>query len=322
VAASVASGPAHAEAQVEAASAPSIALAQTIYDQARKLMTAGDFPAACPLFAQSYSIDPQLGPIMNLAFCFEGDGRYASAWTIWLEAVREAEARGQDERAAFAKNRAEQIEDKVRRVTVRVDAQPAGAPIRVTLDRAPVDRARWGTPIPVDDGLHEVAATGDGMRSWSTTFRVGPGQVPDVVVPGLAVVPRVMKVVESPSIPERVSSPLRPVAWTVGGLGLAALGVGAAFGIVGLVAENASTQNQNCVRGGCNATGMSDVSRAQEDLRAADVSYAIGAGLLVAAGVLWFASRDKPAESTKTARIVVSPAVERGSWSFVVDGAW
>src|SRR3954468_23197031 len=58
-----------------------------LYDAAIKLTKTGDYAGACPKFAESERLDPQLGTLLHLADCFEKVGKTASAWARWKDAI-------------------------------------------------------------------------------------------------------------------------------------------------------------------------------------------------------------------------------------------
>ncbi len=313
-------GPVHAETAT--AAKPPAATAEELFLKAKALVAAGDFANGCPLFAESYALDPQVGALLNVAACYEGEGRTASAWAFWEKSAEIAAAKEEPERAAFARSRAQALESRLLRVTISVAPQPGEDRIALTVDHVPLLAAEWAVARPMDPGEHEIEAHGAGLASWSSRFVVTEGQVPSVVVPVL----EPTRPAEAPTTtrlekPERHVAVWVPTAWTLGGAGLAALSVGAAFGIASIVNNDASTENRNCVGLDCNPTGRSDLARARQDERIADASYAIGGAALVGAAVLWLVARtlEHPA---RPARIFVQPAVSRSAWSLSVDGAW
>src|SRR4051794_35386626 len=96
VALALVAGRAHAEARDPVA-------AQALFDDARRLMAAGQTAEACPKFAESQRLDPGIGTAFNLADCYEKSGHVASAWALFLEVVSQARASGESDREAAAK---------------------------------------------------------------------------------------------------------------------------------------------------------------------------------------------------------------------------
>src|SRR6185312_7749645 len=62
-------------------------IAEQLFEQGRTLVTANNWPAACPKFEESLKLDPTLGTKLNLATCYEHIGKIASAWSLYREAA-------------------------------------------------------------------------------------------------------------------------------------------------------------------------------------------------------------------------------------------
>src|ERR1700730_549602 len=91
-------------ARIASAQAPARnpAAAQALYDEARQLVSAGDFAHACPKFKESYRIDPGGGTLLHLADCYEKQGKTALAWSTFKEALVAAQRDGRADRVEFA----------------------------------------------------------------------------------------------------------------------------------------------------------------------------------------------------------------------------
>ena len=63
------------------------AIAERLYDQGRKQLTEGNTAAACESFGESMRLDPGTGILLNLASCHETQGRLATAWVEFREAL-------------------------------------------------------------------------------------------------------------------------------------------------------------------------------------------------------------------------------------------
>jgi hypothetical protein len=171
---------------VSAASAQTAATAEALFDEARRLMDAGDYAQACPKFAESQRLDPAPGTLLNLAECYERAGKTASAWATWLEAAAAAKTKGQADREALARDRAAALQDQLLHMTIVVPDSSRIAGLAVQSNGAAVREVLWGTSMPVDPGTYIVSATAPGKRPWQTQVTVQPGQeAPTVVIPPL-----------------------------------------------------------------------------------------------------------------------------------------
>src|SRR5258706_4007829 len=61
--------------------------AQALYDEARQLVAAGKFEQACPKLKASYELDPGGGTLLNLADCYERQGKTAQAYATFKDAL-------------------------------------------------------------------------------------------------------------------------------------------------------------------------------------------------------------------------------------------
>src|SRR4051794_29684499 len=133
--------------------------AEALYEEARGLMKQGDFERACPKFKQSYDLDPGGGTLLNLAECYEKQGKFASAWSTFKEALVVAQRDGRSERVDYAKKHLAVVEPKLAKITIDVATEANEPGLTVTLDGNPLGAAAWGVGMPVDPGTHQVAAS-------------------------------------------------------------------------------------------------------------------------------------------------------------------
>ena len=135
------------------------AAAQILWEEGRDHAREGDFESACPKFAESQRLDPQLGTLMNLADCYSRIGKVASSWAKFVEAAEMAKSR-QDPREEEARKRAAELEPKLVRFELVVKEPVAG--MTVFRGDEPMAEAMWGTAVPVDPGTFTVIAEADG----------------------------------------------------------------------------------------------------------------------------------------------------------------
>ena len=209
------------------ASADDRAIAEQAFQQGRELMAAGHVAEACPKFEAAAKLSPTAGVRLNLADCYARLGRTASAWAKADEALAIAERAGDVAAADLARSRMADLEPKLCYVTIVVATTGVVPGMEVRLDGEAIPEALWGTPLPVDPGEHEVAVRAPARRPWArkTTVTVS-GARARVAVPALAEE-------GAPTSPARGRGlgTTEVLAIVAGGLGLAGLGIGTAFGL-------------------------------------------------------------------------------------------
>jgi hypothetical protein len=276
-------------------------LAQTLFDEGRRLMAQGRFAEACPKFAESQRLDPGGGTLLNLAVCHESEGRTATAWAELHEAQSQAIADRRPERQARAREHLAAIEARLSRLTIS-KAADAG-PVSITLDGAPLADAALGVATPRDPGEHVVTASAPDKKPWTATVTLGAtADSQNVVVPALED-PAPAATPPTPAAPEPVAasaeapSPSVPgqrqriLGEAVGGAGAAALLAGAVFG--GLTLSEKGASDAQCgarigaPAGLCNAQGVADHGTASTDATLSTVLFIAG-GAAAAAGVALF----------------------------------
>ncbi|MEI9949583.1 MAG: PEGA domain-containing protein [Pseudomonadota bacterium] len=271
-----------------------VAGAEALYEEARRLMTQGDFEHACPKFKQSYDLDPGGGTLLNLAECYERQGKFASAWSTFKEALVVAQRDGRTERVDYAKKHLAIVEPKLSKITIEVAIEANQPELTVTLDGAPLGAAAWGVGMPVDPGTHRVTASAPNktpfeqqveLESGSTTLKIP--KLADAIgtANGAAAEARAVdtdtekKPVTDEGPTGSTSNARRTAGFVIGGAGIVALGVGGYFGLRAF--SKWSDREDNCV-GGCNSAAKS----AGDDAKSAATAANIGIGLgLVAVGV-------------------------------------
>jgi hypothetical protein len=287
------------------------AAARVLFIEARKLVAAGDYPAACAKFEDSYRLDPGIGTNFNLADCYEHLGRVASAWARFLDVAASTKVAGQPERERVARTRAALLEPKLARLTLEIVA--TAPDLAIVRDGVPVTAASWHVAVPVDPGTHTIEASAARRLTWKTTIEVpnGPGVV-SVVVPELEQAPA--QPITAPSlaasVPIRASAtvpdlsaapaiatqPRPPGRWpkaplAVGSIGVVALAAGAVFGVKFEVenseAKSICPTSINCktdeVTRHTALTNSAHTDRAYEI-----VGLAGGGAALLTAGYLWW----------------------------------
>ncbi len=301
--------------------------ARTLFTAGRTLAEQGDYQAACPKFEESLKIDPGIGTRFNLADCLEHIGRTASAWSGFLEVANASKAAGQFEREKVARERAAALDSKVPRLTIDMSALAGIQGVHLTKDGVDVGTALWGVPLPVDPGPSRLEVRAPGREPWQVTALVGADAAPVLVRVPLLNMDAPAPVLVPPGIHRAepsagsaagavdeasdVGRSRRVAALAVGGVGVAALAVGAGYGVRAMTKQKESLDecdpnNENR----CSAAGVSLRETAQN---AATIStIAVGAGLatVVAGAVLWLTAPSAAGGEAKTGRIIAVPTVQ------------
>jgi hypothetical protein len=229
---------------------PSSAQAEMLFRQGKQLMTEKKFGEACEAFEGSQKLDPAIATLLNLADCREQNGQLATAWGLFVEAVRQT--RGATDKSSVQLNkvatqRAAKLEPKLSKLTITVPPDAKVKGLQVARNGEAVDAMTWNRTLPVDGGSLTITARAAGYTDWTTTVTVGAsGDTKSVTVPKLTEVAATPIVTapeptEKPAEPETEtdeitqassgSSKVVPIAISVGAVAL--LGGAVAFELSG-----------------------------------------------------------------------------------------
>jgi hypothetical protein len=319
------------------ASLPSIAraddagarnLAEQLFSDGKKLMEEGSFDEACPKLAESQRLDPGGGTILNLALCHEGQGHFAAAWSEFRQALALARTDGRRDREQFALEHLALVEPKVSRLTFAV-RPPARVPgLTIKLDGEVVGQAAWSSQLPVDPGAHDVVASAPGKLDRRVTVQVtGIADTKTVTILPLDDAPAESSEASGlGSTPDTAASEARygrrTAGFIVGGLGLAALGVGSGFGVQAL--RKRSDSDASCSGSNCRTQSGVDLNDdAKRFAIYADVGIGVGI-VALAAGTYLVLSSGAPSRvrAATAVRTKVSPLVGMGTSGFAISGFW
>ncbi len=296
------------------------ARAETLFNEARRLMNAGDFAAACPKFADSQGIDPAPGTALNLALCYEKAGKMASAWAAFRAALAAARVAKQSARVKIAADHVDKLEPTLSHLTIAVAPEAQVSGLEVRCDGAPVGRPEWGSAVPWDGGGHDIEATAPDRKPWRTHVELAPTMqnltvtVPvldnsDVSSPPPVAPPKVST--ETP--PEIPSTPPvsdgktgRILGISLGGLGLLSIGVGIYAGITAQSTYSDATKlcpgsPPSCVSG---SEGFAKRDSASTWATVSTVGFVAGGAMLAAGTVLYVTARTK----TTVPAVGIAPA--------------
>ncbi len=328
--------------------------AQALFEQGRVLLAEQRYAEACPAFAESQRLDPGGGTLLNLAVCHEKQGRLATAYAEYQDALSAARADRRQDRARIATLRLEALEGKIARVRFEVASAADGASITIELDGTKVPELAWSTPTPIDPGVHRIVVSAPGHRSWQSQLDVATdggervvsvprleavesrGEAPKPVAPR-APAPAACpaggrsvggRCVEAPSV-DRGTEERRfaTASWVLGGVGVTALGVSAVTGAMALSASSASedakrragcvSERQFCRDSSALAEYRDDAERARSLAWISTGALVAGSGAVVAA---WLWPREHV--SRPVASIALTPSPGPGSLFVSLQGPW
>ncbi len=309
-----------------AQSASSKAAAEALFDEGVQLLKAGKVAEACVKLERSQQVDPGIGTLLYLGECYRKAGRTASAWATFREAASKADAAGEYDRARVGMQRADELAPMLTKVTFQVAEENKNLEgLEILQSGVVVDRALWGTAVPVDPGELVVTARAPGYETYETTMQVevGPAEatfsIPALVATKDAqVTPEGQETEPASDAKEQPTrgQGRRTAAFITGGVGIVGLALGGVFGVLAMgkesKAEEVCGDSTTCPAG----SGGEEYSRqALTNATVSTVGFAVG-GALLATGIVLFVTAPKKSEgsallkkSEGSALLKVSPRV-------------
>ncbi len=290
--------------------------ARTLFQEAREAAAAGDHVTACPKFEESYRLDPAVGTLLNIAACDERQGRLATAWTRFQQALEQLSP--DDDRRPQVAALVAELEPRLPRLTLRF---PPDGDVTVIRDGVPVGRTSDGVGFPADPGPHVVVVAAPGRVARRYEVELAEGERAELrCEPGeLAAAPArregapAARAVE-PASPAAVAAETggvrhgtRTAALVLGGVGVAGLVAG---GVLRALAwSEQGTIDERCDADlHCDAEGMDAVERARTRQLVSTVSLAAGGAAL---GVGLYLGLARPGEGSPR-RATLTPTLAPG----------
>lgn len=294
----------------------SAAIAEALFQEARRLMESKDYERACTKFAESQSLDPSGGTLLNLAVCHEKAGKLATAWALFHEAQVVASQERRRGRVALAQKRIEALGPRLPKLTLTTQAEAEPREFSLELDGAILSKAVLGSSFPVDPGSHILQASAEGYETWSHTFNITEAQVQSVEIPRLVVIPT------PPPKPEPVVSngvdgiegppKLRSEGngrrnWGLGFMGVGTIGLvsGAVFALKSNRADEDS--RAFCDGSVCQPEGIRLNEEAKSSALLADIQFAAGLAFVGVGGYLLLTESGSSKRSETTAAVPSRP---------------
>lgn len=297
-------------------------VAEQLFVTGKLLMQEKEYERACPKFEESFRLDSTaIGTLLNLALCYEAQGRYASAWSRFREVAARSRGKRED-RVKLAEEHAAQTQKLLSMLTLNVEPAARVPGFMVRLDGEAIMSAAWGTEIPVDPGPRVVEADAPGKVPWRTSVEIAPRRERrTVTITPLRVAPReppppapLVAPSPTPAASQKVdlaaslaaadavasARARRTVGFTLAGLGLVGIGAGAFFGTLAVRKNDQATglcPADRCRSSSDAAAARSSLDTARTDAAIANLTIAVGLAAATGGVLLVLLSR-APAEGS------------------------
>lgn len=303
------------------------AAAEVLFEEGKDLVRKGDLAAACIKFEESQALDTGLGTQFNLADCYERLGRLASAYAMFMEVAATTRQRGQLEREALARQRANSLKPRLSRLVITIDGNDVPPGLSIARNGTPVGAAQWGVPIPVDPGQVRVTVTAPDRVAWEVVVNIeSEGQSEQVVIPNLQPASSTSSVAVHvrgghPSGTPFLDQTKNRIA--LGLVGLGAVGVGL-FTYFGLKSESKyrATDASCDSNDRCDASALATRKSAYQAGVNANISLAAGTACLLAGGLLMLLHEPQPQEHALPGRVRATPVVTSNTYGAMVQGVF
>ena len=196
--------------------------AAALFQAGVEALDAGNWTEACAKFAASMELYPAASTLLNIARCYEHEGKLALAWSAYQRSlVINRETQGEERKKVLdevAKNGLANIEPRLPRLKIlTIGGTPSG--LRVTQNGKEIPVALLGTVIPVDPGKQSVFAEAPGFDPFNQSVNVGEGELVEITL-----------TLEKRMPLDRMTTGAVPVwSWISGGAGVLLLAGAAAF---------------------------------------------------------------------------------------------
>jgi hypothetical protein len=275
-------------------------------------MASGDIHAACSRFEASEKLDPKLGTLLNLADCFEKDGRTASAWERFDEAVTLVKTHP-DDRGDYALKRRDDLTPRLAKL--RLAVTQGAEKLAVYRDGIAVAEEMFGLPIAVDPGPIKLAVRRGDETLDKRSVVAKPAEEVEVALDLAAI----SKAHPPKTRFSRVSRAQRTAGFAVGAVGLAGLVTfaileGAAYG------QKAKADGVGgCRDGYCSPDGYALEHKAG-DLAEAGQWVGVASAAVVAIGATLLLTAPRGAKQPDEASLVITPLATPSAWGLAVGG--
>jgi tetratricopeptide (TPR) repeat protein len=291
--------------------------AEDLFRRAKALSAQGMHREACPLYAESYRLDPGTGTLLNLAMCHEQIGWTASAWGEFRAVEQQARVATppNESRVKLARDRADKLEPRLARIRITIPRASRPPGLVITIDGQEKAEVLWSSGVAVDPGSRIVEATAPGKKKFGKTVAIERAGIFDVALSLDEAPAPADDALESDDA--RANRARRTTGYVVGGVGIAVLAAGVASGVAAVVNNNAAERcGSPCYRDQPDGKASDEATdRALTFANVANVTVPLGVlGVLAGAYLAFTAGPVK--------RASILPRASASAAGFEVTGLW
>ena len=292
--------------------------AEVLFSEADRLESKGQLDEACDAFEASNRIEARAGTMIRIGQCRERQGRLASAWSAYKDALTRAKdpAKRKLAEAAVAS-----LEPRLSYLTVLVPDANRVDGLALSRNGSPLDPALWNRAAPIDGGVYTIGGKAPGHETWTATVEIGiDNDRASVEVPRFKELRALVDpgggggVVEADEDADgeggRASrwTGRRKVALGLAAGGVVALGAAGVLGIQSMSLEDRSRELCPVAQGCASYVEAQDAhDRAASRALGANIAGATGVAVLAGAALLWFTGAPRAASSRTAWRPAVRP---------------
>jgi hypothetical protein len=315
------------------------AAAEQLFQDGKKLLDAGKTHEACEKFAASQEADPGLGTLLHLASCHEKEGKTASAWAEFSDAMAQAENHGEKDREKYAREHVQALDKQLHKVVLEMPKRPDGLALK--LDGKAIPVGSLGTAFPMDPGAHALEISAPRKKTATQTLRVGAGVGSERVVlaelvdeptaaPTSSRLPDAAQRDDGSRVADGGTPPDTTKRWVGVGLGASGIALGVVAGVELATAasrDKTSTDDGNNARNPPPNTTAADWVKASQDAHTQAVTAQTFGIIFGAAGVVslgvgiyLFATSFGAQAKARTGGLELSPIAGRGISGLSLSG--
>jgi hypothetical protein len=265
--------------------------------------------------------------LLNVALCHEKEGRTATAWAEFTEALGLAKKDDRPQRIELAQSHIAALEPTLSRLVIQVPPAADFPELEIRRDGSVIRRAAWGTAMPVDPGDHVIEAAAQGKIAWKQSVTVAAKSDTKTIAVPLLVNAAAAPTVAAPATPAQLPSSApepRPSShapgWVAMGFGAAGVGIGTYFGLRAISEQK--TANNECRLEQCTSTGAHANDEAIKAANFATVGFAVG---IVGVGLgtyLLLTSGGSPAHRAGANAPAVTASISREGSALGIAGSF